>query len=293
MIYPWQRSVNISQSIRFMSFWNSKNGKIHFSYMAIIVALIAYHIYARRPDIAVVAFTEGTLTFSKTILEKDIANMVSDINKAVGDYPSPQSIHYQMFADSLITFHTVLVKDSTAFTDNGYEAGKVVAQARYAFTYFSDKDANVAQEINTLLPNDLSFELFQQNMSPSQLRLQTEIRMLLAVKVVLRYLMLKTSYNLIICFAKRPEMSSGNWAPKVGESFNAEVFMQTYETSIYENQTMRVDGMPLEVKDGMAIFQKRYNSPGLKKILVEIEDKNLLTGQTEVYKKEFSVRVLE
>lgn len=276
-----------------MSFWNSKNVNIHFSYAAIIATLIAYHIYARRPDAAVVAFTEGTLSASKAVLEKEVAIMAFDILKAVNDYPSPQSIHYQMYADSLIAFHTSLIKDNTAFTDNGYAAKKVVEQARYAFAYFSDNDARVAYEINTLLPDGLPFELFQQNMSESELRQQAEIRILLAVKAVLRYLLIKTSPNQIICFAKKPEMSSENWAPKVGENFQADVFMQTFETAFDNNRRVRVDGKLLDIKDGMAIFQKRYNSPGLKKILVEIEDKNPLTGQTEVFKKEFAVRVLE
>lgn len=275
------------------SFWNSKNVKIHLSYMAIIAAVIAYSIYARHPDAAVVAFTEETLSASKVFLENDIANMVFDIHKKARDYPSSQSTQYQMFADSLIEFHKKLLEDSITFTNNAYIAVKVILRARHSFLYLADKDDHVTRAINSLLPADFPFSSLQSNMPPGAVKLLTEIRLLLAVKAVLQYHASKISGTDIRCFEKKPEMSSQNWAPRAGENFQGEVFMQIFQSTFDENQKIRVDGALLDIKDGVGVFNKRYTSPGLKKILVEIENKNSLTGQTEVYKKEFSVRVLE
>ena len=80
-----------------------------------------------------------------------------------------------------------------------------------------------------------------------------------------------------------------------GQTYIAEIFLGQYENlKMYErNTTLRVDGKPFPIKDGLAHFSKRYTTSGEKKYRVDIELKNPVTKQVTSLTKEFALLVVD
>jgi hypothetical protein len=66
-----------------------------------------------------------------------------------------------------------------------------------------------------------------------------------------------------------------------------------YERPKNRNMRVRLDGNELEIKDGVATFQRRYTIPGEKKHTVEFLFTNPQTKTTKSIIKEFSVTVVD
>ncbi len=84
-------------------------------------------------------------------------------------------------------------------------------------------------------------------------------------------------------------------APKsyiiAGDEYTAEITAGASSTSVYENMSIRVNGSPLKVENGIAKFTARPNTPGLQKYKVDITLTNPTTGKTDTYSKEFEYEV--
>jgi hypothetical protein len=88
-----------------------------------------------------------------------------------------------------------------------------------------------------------------------------------------------------------PAISPKNPAPRVGELYEADVFL-TGRFSETEHVKVSVNGELLPVEDGVAHFTKRFTTAGEKRYTVNIQIKNPLTQEVEAYVKEFSLHVL-
>ncbi|RMG78276.1 MAG: hypothetical protein D6714_18330 [Bacteroidetes bacterium] len=77
-----------------------------------------------------------------------------------------------------------------------------------------------------------------------------------------------------------------------GETFQGEIFLAAY-SSTADNIAVRVDGRPLPVRDGKAIFATRPDHIGEKKHKLEVTLENPLTGEKETFEKSFSYVVGE
>ena len=75
-----------------------------------------------------------------------------------------------------------------------------------------------------------------------------------------------------------------------GEEFKGEIFLAAY-SSTADNIAVSVDGRPLSVRDGKAVFVSNPNSIGTKQHEMAIRLTNPLTGEVETYKKQFSYKV--
>ncbi|MBI1228173.1 MAG: gliding motility protein GldM [Bacteroidetes bacterium] len=75
-----------------------------------------------------------------------------------------------------------------------------------------------------------------------------------------------------------------------GEEFKGEIFLAAY-SSTADNITVSVDGKPLPVRDGKAVFVANPNTVGTKEHEMSIRLTNPLTGEAEVYRKQFSYEV--
>ena len=75
-----------------------------------------------------------------------------------------------------------------------------------------------------------------------------------------------------------------------GEEFKGEIFLASY-SSTADNLSIRVDGRPLEVTNGKALFTSRPSSIGSKEHRMTIEMTNPITGESETFNKEFSYEV--
>lgn len=75
-----------------------------------------------------------------------------------------------------------------------------------------------------------------------------------------------------------------------GEEFTGEIFLAAY-SSTADNIAVSVDGKPLQVRDGKAVFVSNPNSIGTKEHEMAIRLTNPLTGEAETYRKQFSYEV--
>lgn len=75
-----------------------------------------------------------------------------------------------------------------------------------------------------------------------------------------------------------------------GEEFTGEIFLAAY-SSTADNIAVSVDGRPLSVRDGKAVFVANPNSVGTKQHEMTIRLTNPLTGEAETYRKQFSYEV--
>ena len=88
-----------------------------------------------------------------------------------------------------------------------------------------------------------------------------------------------------------PAASPKNPAPRVGELYEADVFL-TEHFSETGHVKVSVNGELLPVEDGVAHFTKRFTTAGEKRYTVNIQIKNPLTQEVKAYVKEFSLHVL-
>ncbi len=77
-----------------------------------------------------------------------------------------------------------------------------------------------------------------------------------------------------------------------GEEFKGEIFLAAY-SSTADNIQVSVDGRPLTVREGKAIFTDSPASIGAKEHEIAIRLVNPLTGETETFRKRFSYEVGE
>jgi hypothetical protein len=85
---------------------------------------------------------------------------------------------------------------------------------------------------------------------------------------------------------------SAESCPRAGVPFVADIFLNAYSTQS-ENMTIKVNGKPMLVEAGLARYKRTYSSPGIKRLPVEIEVRNPLTGEIRTYTKEFITEVLD
>ncbi len=75
-----------------------------------------------------------------------------------------------------------------------------------------------------------------------------------------------------------------------GEEFRGEIFLAAY-SSTADNISVSVDGRPLPVQDGKAVFVANPSAIGTRQHEMTIQLTNPLTGQTETYRKQFTYEV--
>lgn len=77
-----------------------------------------------------------------------------------------------------------------------------------------------------------------------------------------------------------------------GEEFKGEIFLAAY-SSTADNISVAVDGRPLQVREGKAVFTSHPTSNGISEHQMTIRLTNPLTGETETYSKQFTYEVGE
>ena len=83
-----------------------------------------------------------------------------------------------------------------------------------------------------------------------------------------------------------------NHRPVAGQPFTAEFYPIWYSTKT-ENVTAYIDGRKYSFENGIAHCDTVYQTPGKKKVLVQIDVKNPATGTNESVKKEFEIEVIQ
>ncbi len=76
-----------------------------------------------------------------------------------------------------------------------------------------------------------------------------------------------------------------------GEPYEAELSVGAISSSVAENMTIRVNGSPVTVKDGVAQFTTTPTATGVKEYKVDVTLTNPTTGTTDTYSKTFEYEV--
>jgi gliding motility-associated protein GldM len=76
-----------------------------------------------------------------------------------------------------------------------------------------------------------------------------------------------------------------------GEAYAADISVGATSKSITENMSIRVNGTPLKVTDGIGIFKTSTSGTGIKRYKVDISLKNPTTGKQETFSKDFEYEV--
>jgi hypothetical protein len=77
-----------------------------------------------------------------------------------------------------------------------------------------------------------------------------------------------------------------------GEAFEADIYLAAYSGSTGRNTIIKVNGEPLEIKEGIAHFKSKNQTIGTKTIKAEAFIRNPLTGQTTTSVGSFEYQVL-
>jgi hypothetical protein len=77
-----------------------------------------------------------------------------------------------------------------------------------------------------------------------------------------------------------------------GETFEADIYISSYSNNLGNNTIIKVNGEPLEIKDGVAHFKSKNQTIGTKTIKAEALIRNPLTGQTTTSVGSFEYQVL-
>lgn len=77
-----------------------------------------------------------------------------------------------------------------------------------------------------------------------------------------------------------------------GEQLSSEIFLSAFSTTA-DNVSIKVNGRPIEVKGGKALFNIRPNDIGSKSFLAEISMTNPISGKVKTYTKKFNYEVGE
>jgi hypothetical protein len=109
---------------------------------------------------------------------------------------------------------------------------------------------------------------------------------------VLNYYYAKTG-----CTTTREDYYKTAIAPKKaviieGETFEADVYIASYSSNLGSNVIIKVNGEPIEIKEGVAHFKSKNQTIGTKTIKAEAIIRNPLTGLTKTTEGTFEYQVL-
>lgn len=287
----------------------------HLPYWVIIIALSGWLIFeknsARGRELSLAS--DQTLKMAGELLERENTNLMMTIEKSFYDYPSPQGADYNERAKRLGRFTNRTIQDIINLRHLVYEhkvdehemsaiLHQTIKACQDSIALLSDFDKPLQSSFPDLALNGYELpEAWLWGFIPTArteevlLILQNLLtRIKASENAILGYFMTKTSGFTIRCFfGPVVGISPENPAPMVGEWYTAEVFAATFEPNPQNNMQILVDGKMLEIKDGIATFQRRYSTPGEKKYTAEIIFTNPHTGMTSSTKKEFSVTVVD
>ncbi len=288
----------------------------HLPYWVIIIALSGWLIFeknsARGRELNLAS--DQTLKMAGELLERENTTMMMTIDKNQYDYPSPQSDDYGKRAKRLVSFTDRTIQDLTSLRHLVYEhkveENELFAMLQKTTKAFQDTIALLSDYDESLQPSFPDLALNGYELPEAWLwgfipTARTEEILLILRNIISRVRSSETAVlrdldrkmsgkDVMICFPGPViSVSPKNPAPKAGEWYTAEVFASMYERPKNRNMRVRVDGNELEIKDGVATFQRRYTIPGEKKYTVEFLFTNPQTKTTKSIIKEFSVTVVD
>lgn len=291
----------------------------HLPYWIVIFGLAGWIVWERVHDRSRLLneATVKTMVAARQIVNKQCAQTKSEINNLAGAYPNEKKAEFDLkarHADQMVDkFNDQLdaVKSQLLNAKSARPGQNVLHPAQ--ITWLQKETSLLRDSLILLLNNDpritlsipdflLSDTFSKENWLPAFLSTANQDEAALALEnimtrteeaklIVLDYFSSQGCIIDIVFDAYTPIISTKNAAPKVGELYEADIFLATY-TSQPDNIRIQVNDRELSVKDGVAHFSYRCTEPGEKLKTVIIQTKNPLTQEVKAYVKDFSIRVL-
>jgi GldM N-terminal domain len=108
----------------------------------------------------------------------------------------------------------------------------------------------------------------------------------------LNYFEMRTGSTIMIFDSYKTAIAPKKAALIEGESFEADIYLAKYSSSPGSNVVIKVNGEPLEIKEGVAHFKSKNQTIGTKTIKAEAIIRNPLTGMTKTTEGSFEYQVL-
>jgi hypothetical protein len=260
---------------------------IHLFYGALILALGSwlYIETTKEHGRELNLVTGNSLRLANQILEKESAFLFSEIRKSHMDYPSPVSLDYSDRAQRICGLSTKLqnafFEIETKRIQGDHDKNelsslvhKMVAEYQDSIVLLTDEEKEVKRAILDLKLQDPDLSVDDCLSKTLRNARAYEIRLILQ-NILLR--------------VKGTEMV----ALYLGDQYYAEIVLFKYESFKFFEPLIKVNGQVLPMKDGVALFQRRYTTPGFKKYMAELITINPISGQKVVFEKEFGVTVVD
>jgi hypothetical protein len=290
---------------------------IHLFYGVLIVALGCWLVIEKTKEHGreLNLVTGNTLDYANQILEKEKDALFSEISKFTKDYPSERNRGYlnrtqqirklsENLKNALLVFENTQIQGENDFNIQSSLLFQKIAEYQDSIILLTDGEKEVKRAILDLKLQDpdltaddwLSKTLRNARADEIRLILQNILlRVMGAEMVALNYCAKQMAGTDSACFLKQDILSAPeNLAPKVGEWYKTEIYAFAYQRLFnFDDPQISVDGQVLPMKDGVSKYQHQYTTPGLKKYIVELTATNSFTGEKEVFKREFSVTVVD
>ena len=286
----------------------------HLSYWMIIVALAGWLIREKisEQERDLNRASAVTLHMSEQILDRDCSNLISEIEKITFEFESPTNENYKKRAYSVQNLTTQMRINIQELADRVYnnQIGKkeLSETLQKEILHYQDSLRLLIYD-DTLLQHCLpNLMLDSYDVSPHWLFPYLETARNDEIQLILKNISTGVKCSeagILYDFLNKVEGPHGctfgpiigaaakNPAPRVGDWYTAEIFPELYERPKRTNYRIRVDGRDLEIKDGVAQYRHRYNTPGVKKYTAEIIVTNPTLKTTKSFKKEFEVTVVD
>lgn len=293
----------------------------HIPYWVVIMGLIGWIVWGRLNDRSswLNQASLESMTAAREIVHERCQQKFSEINNLTKIYPSERSTKFDSIARRAVRmvdqFNERLETIKGQFLDEKFPGTKPPELQPDQISWLEEEALLLKDSLVLLIDNEpfhkssfFEFMLadsslpnnwlpeYLSNAQPDKVALTLEniiTRTEIAKFMILDHLLSQGCIIDITFDSYAPIVSAKNPAPRVGELYEADIFLAPYYDNHNDNNMrMQVNGQELRVRDGAAHFSTRYTEPGKKLYTVTIQIRNLLTGEVKASTKEFTLHVL-
>ena len=307
-----------------------KQWSIHLIYISII-AFLGYNYWSSVQAFKAFEHLNAQLKSDSTVIINSAFQIRQKLDRILGAYPNPISLHYSGAvqnnsdrADSTINF-LGLTKSKFIQMNGGINSSKNDElinsnSTKTSELFFTQTELNeirdrliqVYKHQIDSVDHEKDKEILLQHLHLPDLVANNAFWLLLnklpasGVLAELSYIqnMIKTDEITMLNYYLQMNSFCGSFdefktaiAPQKaalieGETFEANIYLAAYLSSPQSGVTIKVNGEPLEIKQGVAHFKGKKETIGSKTIKAEAVVKNPLTGQTKITEGYFEYQVL-
>ena len=280
---------------------------LHVFYLTII-AFLGYNYWSSVQAFKAFEHLDKQLKTDYGIMDNIASEIFRDIRKNTSAYQSPQNQLYHALSErtmkkshdltNFIDSAKTHVVNSKPFTDNQIKE-KLTQFSGDATNPINDKTDrdNLLQQFNLpkLLADNAYWQLIKTlptsgilaELSFIQNKIKTD-----EITLLNYYFNITSSTDVCGWTVYRAAIAPKKAALIEGETFEADVFIASYSNNLGSNVIIKVNGEPLEIKEGVAHFKSKNQTIGTKTIKAEAIIRNPLTGQTTTTEGSFEYQVL-